>query len=147
MDGSFRMLNGLHPIVQYNGLYYPSIELVIKLSVGASIPDPYAGWLGGFGGTVYFPFGFGSDASVYLNYQNANPSFSPAGPDPAPQAVTLFGQTVNYYLGTNLNFPPGDTGSDGLDMLTVEIGEWWPYDPGDGSGPYWDASTGNPLRV
>jgi hypothetical protein len=53
---------------------------------------------------------------------------------------SFFGKTMQFF-GCN-NFPVTLSSA----TFTISSTSWWPYDPGDGGGPCWDASDGSQLR-
>lgn len=68
--------------------------------------------------------------------------------------VSFLGKSVDVYLATyddtsqlsGSTYTYTEIENNLLDFSVTPSG-WWPYDPGDGNGPVWDATTGAQLRA
>ena len=126
-------------MVQFGDLYYPSMSFAVGMSITEGythVPDEigptqYVGYNAGYGNTTIIKGGsfalsgtiFGADISA-LGFTLPN----------APIVQGGFGGAVR-----------GQT-IVGFDTINIGIQEWWPWNPNDGGGPFYDSTTGLALR-
>lgn len=154
---------GLARMLFYNGLYYPSMDVTWGMTVEVTMNDE----------PETFPLPATPTGAVAVgSFENAFPPLNNpiigTGTGPSlsgsifDQDLTTAGWKLTFDPNTSFNDGFGDTSPNalaaanqwfadllmsGMTQLTIKITEWWPYDPGDGLGPFWDATTGAQLRL
>jgi hypothetical protein len=119
-------------------------------------PNPVTGYV--FGGLYYPELGLswdfldtGTPPAEGGNIGICN-FIGPAGTG-LTNGMEFFNQTgpfLGSFMGKSMSFwgysDNGLPNTISATTFTVTANSWWPYDPGDGGGPCWDASDGSQLR-
>lgn len=114
-------------------LYYPKFYKTFGI-----LSQCNGGWEEGFPGYIEAIY---SEPDV----ESPNPLYTPYNIPISVNGVS------GIFEGTKFSANTGDgagsaTASANLTSITLTPKSYWPYDPGDGGGPIWDASTGSQLR-
>jgi len=121
-------------MVKFGDLYYPSLSFSVRLDIVEGfdhVPDEIrtevVGYNASYGsGDIISGGSFGITGSVFgVDIGSLNWTL-----DIAPIVQGGFGGAVRGQTIT------------GFDKLSIKIEEWWPHDPKDGHGPFYDATTG-----
>ncbi len=131
----------------FNGLYHPFLHIVFRFRSRSLISTSK---------TLWDPVSSPKNYASYIEKNRILSNDTPDGPnynvnvnfDGDSFDLPCFFRDINYSgAGTHGSYGIVD-GEVDLDGVSIEIvpEEYWPYDPGDGGGPIWDASTGAQLR-
>lgn len=148
-------------------LYLAMFDASIVTSDNLIQNDPNFVWYGGFAdglfmggngspplvcyepiGKLYYPLIlFGPDFLNYDgNYSSMTSKFEIIGGathGPGVGTLSFTEATLAFAFASTFTDGGGTTVSE---SATLVPSAYWPYDPGDGLGPYYDATTGAPLR-